>query len=230
MKKIKFVLMIAAIAIGFGAMAQFTYGPKVGLNLANLRGDDVDNNKMLIAFNAGVAGNIAISEMFAVQVEALYDAKGAKYEGTDASGNEENYPFSLGYITVPILAQASFGDEIKFYGELGPTIGLLMSAKLDGESEMTTMDGSGNTVTVKYKDNYKSTDFGLGIGAGAKVPLSGLALVIGARYNLGLTNIGEEQEVFVGLDQNFQPIYETKTPDVKNGVFSINVGIMLGGD
>ncbi|MBN1340479.1 MAG: PorT family protein [Bacteroidales bacterium] len=222
----KTILMMIAIAFGVTAMAQFTYGPKLGLNLANQSGDDVDNNSMLIGFNLGAFGNYAINDMFSIQLEALYDTKGANYEYT-VNNETEKYPASLGYLSFPIFAKAAFGSgDTKFFGEIGPQIGLLMSAKYDGDSEIKI----GNE-TYKYKDNYKSTDFGLGIGAGALIPAGGMTLMIDARYTMGLSSIGEEQDVFTGIDPvTFQPMYEKQTPDIKNAVIGIGVGLIFGGE
>jgi hypothetical protein len=223
MKKIKVILLLIAIAFGFSAMAQFTYGPKVGLNLANLSGDDVEDSKMLIGFNIGVLGNYAVSDIFSLQAEVMYDAKGAKYEGTDENGNKTDFPFSLGYINIPIMAKATFGDDIKFFGEVGPTIGLLMSAKMDGESEYEVPTGfnpqTGQITyeTIKVKDSYKGTDFGLVFGAGTLIPAGNMKLMIDARYNMSLGTIAEDPE-------------QGDTPDVKNGVISINLGLIFGGE
>lgn len=222
MKKIRFILMITIIAFGFSSMAQVTYGPKLGLNLANVSGDDVEDASMLIGFNIGAVGNFAINEMFSVQGELLYDVKGAKYEGEDENGDKQDLPLKLSYINIPILAQAQFGDNVKFYGELGPTIGFLMGATMDGESEFKIPTGfNPNTGQITYetqkvKESYKGTDIGLAVGAGAKIPLNSFGLVVGARYNMGLGTIAE--------DVNDESV------DVKNGVISINVALMFGGN
>ncbi len=221
MKKIRFILVITAIVFGMSSMAQVSFGPKLGLNLANLSGDDVENNSMLIGFNVGGAANFAITDMFAIQGELLYDVKGAQYEGTDENGEKQDMPLRLSYLNIPILAQAQFGDDIKFYGELGPTIGLLLGASMDGESEYEVPSGfDPNTMqftyeTIKVKDSYKGTDFGLAVGAGAKIPLSSFDMVVGARYNMSLGTIAEKMD--------------DVEPDVKNGVISINVALMFGG-
>jgi hypothetical protein len=205
-------------------MSQFTYGPRLGLNLANLSGDDVDNNKMLIGFNIGVLGNYAITDMFSVQAEVLYDTKGAKFEYTDPTSNEEEtVNFNLNYINIPIMAKATFGDAIKFFGEIGPTIGFLMSAKYDGETEYTSYEIDPNDplnlieTKVKYKDSFKGTDFGLVIGAGAVIPAGNLNLLADLRYNFSLGTIAEEPET-------------GDAGDLKNGVISINLGLLFGGE
>ncbi|HPE57354.1 MAG TPA: porin family protein [Bacteroidales bacterium] len=222
MRKIRFILMVAAIVFSFSSMAQLTYGPKLGLNLANVSGDDVENNSMLIGFNVGGVCNYGINDMISVQGELLFDVKGAKYEGEDENGDKKDYPLKLSYINIPILAQAQFGDEIKFYGELGPTIGLLMGASWDGESEYKVATGFDITTgqityeTKKVKESYKGTDIGLAIGAGAKIPMSSFGLVVGARYNMGLGSIAED-------------VADEKV-DMKNGVISINIAVMFGGN
>ncbi|MCD4735624.1 MAG: PorT family protein [Bacteroidales bacterium] len=223
MKKAIFVFSI--MFVGLTTMAQFTYGPKVGLNLANMSGDDVEDNSMLVGFFVGGLANYGISDLFSVQAELLYDTKGTMYETTNANNETEKIANSLGYLSIPILAKATFGSgDIKFFGVLGPQIGFLMSAKFDGESEMTF----GNT-TIKYKDNFKSTDFGLTFGAGALIPVGGMKMTVDARYTLGLTSIGEEQEITTFDPVTFQTTTETVEMDAKNGVISIGVGLIFGG-
>jgi hypothetical protein len=224
MKKIKFILMFAAIAISFSTMAQFTYGPRLGLNIANFGGDDTDDTKSLIGFNLGLMGNYAINDMFSLQAELLYDTKGAKYEGEDENGDTQTMPASLGYINIPIMAKATFGDEIKFFGQVGPTIGLLMSAKFDGESEYTTYEYDPNNPwspptekKVKFKDDFKGTDFGLVFGGGAILPVGGMNLMVDLRYNMSLGTIHNATD---GAEE----------ADIKNGVFSINFGLFFGGE
>lgn len=227
MKKITFILLFVAIAFSLSTMAQFTYGPRLGLNIANLGGDDADDTKSLIGFNLGVLGNYAINDMFSVQGELLYDTKGAKFEGEDIDGNTETTPFNLGYINIPIMAKATFGDDIKFFGQAGPTIGFLMSAKIDGESEFsyTTYDYDPNNpwappvekeVTEKVKDWYKGTDIGFVFGGGAILPVGGMNLMVDLRYNMSLGTIAEAGD---GEEE----------ADIKNGVFSINFGLLFGG-
>ncbi|MCF8367760.1 MAG: PorT family protein [Bacteroidales bacterium] len=237
MKKITILTVIAVVTFSLGAMAQFTFGPRLGVNLANQSGDDVSDNSMLLGFNIGVMGNIAVNEMFSVQAEALYDAKGAKYESINETGDKENVNGSFNYLNIPIMAKATFGDDMKFFGQVGPTIGLLMGAKWDGESEFTTYEQDPNNPfnliekKEKVKDFYSSTDLGLVIGAGTLVPLGGMKLLVDLRYNMSLASIGKEMEVATGFDPLTGAItYETQTPDIKNGVISINFGIVLGGD
>ena len=220
MKQIKIILLLTAIAFSFSTMAQFTYGPRLGVNFATLGGDDEDGDyKTKIGLNLGAMGNYGINDMFSIQAELLYSAKGAKSEYKDEDGDTESMPLSLGYIDIPIMLKATFGNDIKFFGLAGPTIGILMSAKFDGESEYTSYDFDPNNPMsppvekkVKYKDSFNGTDIGFVIGGGAVVPIGDMPLIIDIRYNSSLGTIADDDDW-----------------DIKNSVISINFGMLFGG-
>ena len=225
MKKLQIIILMIAIGFSMSAMAQLTYGPRLGLNLANLSGDDTDDSKMLIGFHIGGFGNYEINEMFSIQGELLYDTKGAKYEFTDEDSNKKTAPVSLSYLNIPILAQATFGESTKFFGELGPTFGFLMGAKFDGESEFTTYDYDPNDPfsppvekKVKYKEFYKGMDVGLALGGGVYLPVGNMKASVGLRYAFSLGTIAEKSE------------FDDSTSSIKNSVISINLGLIFGGE
>ena len=91
----------------------------------------------------------------------------------------------------------------KFYAaeglslEIGPKIGFLLSAKAEGKSE-------GNSVSIDFKDESKSVDFGANFGIGYKLD-SGINF--GFRYNLGLISVSEED-----------------SEDLKSNVLQLSVG------
>lgn len=225
MRKLKFIIMLIVIGFSMSAMAQITYGPRLGLNLANLSGDDTDDSKMLIGFHIGGFGNYAINEMISVQAELLYDTKGAKYEYTDANNKKVKAPANLSYLSIPVLAKGTFGESIKFFGELGPTFGFLLGAKFDGESEYTTFEWDPNNPfappvekTVKYKEFYKGMDMGLALGGGVYLPVGNMMASVGLRYGFSLGTIADKTE------------FDDSTPKVKNSVISINLGLIFGGE
>ncbi len=154
----KKLLFIAAISLGFvvSANAQETkFGVKAGVNLANVTGDDVDDDvNGTIGFRVGGYAHIGLSDAFAIQPELLFDTKGAE-------------DLTLSYITVPILAKYMITEGFNIH--LGPQISLLMSADSDGED---------------YSDFYKSTDFGLAAGAGYELE-SGLNFSVRYSTSLG---------------------------------------------
>jgi opacity protein-like surface antigen len=175
--KTKLFTVIAIAAMGLlsvgSTSAQLSHGPVAGLNLANVGGDDAEDNSMLIGFHVGWGVNFNLTESISLQPQLLYSVKGAKLDTGD-----DDAPFALSYIEIPIWGRYNLESGLHF--DFGPYIGFLMGAKFDGESE----DGAGN----KYKDNYTGTDFGIGVGAGYELE-SGLGFAL--NYNLGLSNIAD---------------------------------------
>lgn len=169
--------MVALLATG--AFAQgISGGVKAGLNLANVKGDDVEDTDMRIAFHFGGFLNFGLSDALSVQPELLYNSVGAKMSDDDG-----DFVYKLNYISIPVNLIYSFGN---FNIQAGPQFGFLASAKgkatYDGESE-----------EVDMKDFYKSTDIGVNIGLGAAFGKAHVS----ARYGIGLANIADFEEADV---------------------------------
>jgi hypothetical protein len=183
MKKI--IVSMAIVASAICANAQVGYGVKLGLNVSNLTGDDSKGVKSKIGVHAGGFVNIPVAESFAIQPELLFSTEGAKVDGGGS--------INLNYVNVPLMLQYKSSG---FYGELGPQIGLLVSAnaKEDGDSD-------------DIKEFLKSSSFALNFGAGYQLE-SGFGF--GARYSLGLSNIAKDDDVktatsvlSIGIHYNF---------------------------
>ena len=168
MKKVILCLVIVSLTT-LGASAQVNFGLKAGMNISTLRGDGVEKANSLIGANVGAFVNIPVSTMFSFQPEVLYSMEGAKEDVFDTK-------IMLNYVNIPLMLK--YTDASGFFGELGPQIGFLTSAK----SKI-----NGNTADIK--DLFKSTNFSLGIGAGFNFTPS---VGVGLRYNLGLSNISED--------------------------------------
>lgn len=196
-------LMIAAIAVvGISATGlaqqQVKFGPKAGVNLANLSG--MDDTDMKIGFHVGAVAEIKFNDKFSLQPELLYSAQGTKIDMSmdiPMIGKLEfEYKTNLDYINIPIMAKYYFVEG--FSVEVGPQVSFLIKAeekaKSDGESE-----------TLDIKDGLNSIDFGLGFGLAYDLSQG---LFINARYNLGLTDI----------------VKDNNGDAVKNSVIQVGVG------
>jgi hypothetical protein len=178
MKKLFFVVAFAATTLISNAQAKF--GAKLGGNFYTLGGDDTKGSDIQnkVGFNFGFLYNIPVSEHFSVQPEAFYSIQGAQFDNlAGVSGDRINYNFN--YLNVPVMLQ--FTSDGGFYGEFGPQIGFLMSAKADSKIGNTSSD-------VSIKDQLKGTDFSLCLGLGYKSP-GGFG--VGGRYNVGMNNIND---------------------------------------
>jgi hypothetical protein len=185
----KLVLSAAFVALGMGISnaQEPTFGVKGGLNLASL-GGDIEDVDALTSFHIGGFAQFEISEKFMIQPELLYSAQGA------VNSEESDLKIKLDYINLPIMAKYMVAEGFSLEG--GPYVGFAINreASFDGDS-------------VDLDDEFKSLDYGVGLGAGYELD-SGLMFSL--RYNLGLANIADE---FDGEDFS-----------INNNVLQVSVG------
>ena len=189
-KALLFVIALATFSI---ANAQdISYGLKAGLNYSNWSfsndGPEFDSR---LSFHVGGVVEFGLSEKFAVQPELLYSSVGAKMDYSSSPtrvASDDYLVYALDYLSIPVMAKYYVAEGFSL--EVGPQIGILLSAKIkyDGESE-------------DVKELFKSTDFGAGIGAGYKMENG---LFINARYVLGLSNVLEDSGDEWGKNNAFQ--------------------------
>ena len=186
----------AVMAFAFSNAQETKFGVKGGLNLTNLTGD-VEGTSSLIGFHVGGFAEIKLTDKFAIQPELLFSTQGAKIEETFFDESYE-YDTKLNYLNIPVLAK--FYVTEAFSVEAGPQLGVLLSAKQDGED---------------VKDFYKSVDFGFNVGAGYNFTEN---LSVGLRYTIGLSS------VFDTPDSDELEGFEIEDIDVKNSVFALSLG------
>jgi hypothetical protein len=185
MKKLTLVFVFLNAALI--ASAQWSGGLKAGLNLANFIGDDADGSDPRIGYHVGGYLNKSISEHVIFQPELLISSVGSKTKesGTDPDFGDYSIEGNaqLTYLTLPVMFVFNLNENVNL--QAGPQLGFLMAAKLkyDIESDFISMSGSEDV-----KEQFKPIDFGVNVGVGVNFGLINAAL----RYNLGLSEIGEE--------------------------------------
>lgn len=168
MKKILLTLLVFS-GILSAATAQTTnsseFGVSIGLNQSTVQYSGTGQNADYKAgFNIGVSGEYYFSDRWGIKAKVNYDEKGwangflVLPDGSEVDG--VNY--HLNYFTVPILANWHFGRMRNWYLDFGPYIGFLASA-----------NESSNSANVKPL--FNSTDVGLALGIGVKIPISNKA-------------------------------------------------------
>ncbi len=200
MKKV-LLSAVAILTIGFTYAQKAQFGIKGGLNIANENfvGNGAPSTNSFTGVNVGAFVEIKISDKIAIQPELLYSTQGTKLNWFDSASGVTINSFKLNYINIPVMLK--YYAVNKFSLEVGPQIGFLTSAIVNGTSGVTTVD-------VDAKKFYNSTDFGINFGASYDFTKK---VSTGIRYNLGLSNIGSNQFVSNG-------------DKITNSVFSINLG------
>lgn len=211
MKKFMFALMMAAVLL-FTAAPLFAegmmFGVKGGLNMANITGDDAEGTSMKTAFGGGVFFNYAFTELFAIQVEALYMLKGATQ---DMTFEDETFEadWKVNYFEFPLLLKVTIPTEGKIKPAIfaGPTFGFLMSAEVEVEGEAEDI-----------KDQLESMDIGILGGAEIGYQMEKGMIFLSASYEVGMSSIVNM------TDEELEAEDMTEQPDIKN----TNIGVYVG--
>lgn len=205
MKKMIIIFTVAVLILCFTApgFSQGTKGLLAGINLANVSGDDVEQQGIEPSNLMGMAGGLFMVKSFndnmGFRPELLYSQLGAKYEEGDAE-----VALKGAYIALPLLLQYAFSSEgsIKPVILVGPYLAFNMSAKLTYDIPGMDMDDE------DIKDDVKSLDYGVMFGGGVVINDK---FELTARYIMGLTTTDDTDD----------------EADIKNKVIQILAGIRL---
>lgn len=191
MKKIKSLLIaFSVIAITVTASYGQTDNPlrvgvKGGINLANLRTDEVDDNNMKVGLNLGLFAKLPVSNAFSIQPEILYSSKGSKLTYDNFVMGEGEYRFNLNYLEMPVLGVIHIGKNFNIHA--GPYVAFLAS------SNIKDMNDDGTIEDIKDLDADKFNRFDYGIAGGIGADIGGF--IFGARYNYGLKEVGNSDNI-----------------------------------
>ncbi len=234
-------LVLAAFLTGIAttSFAQMKIGGRLGLNMANLRGESIQNNSMLLGYNVGVSFDYGFKdvfksdfgEKFSVGIEVAASQKGATtdylfYSDTlhTAIDTVTGAKQVSTYIEIPILAKYTFGDPkgVHFYAEAGFYVASLFGLTINGD-KWRDNDQNSETDRRKYREEYTGFDYGAILGGGVLIPIGGRRspwLISGdVRYSMGFTNIGELKKGTIDI-----PAEQLK--DIKTSAFSVLVGVV----
>ena len=176
MKKV-FVLIAAAI-VCMSASAQFQIGGKVGFDMTNFWGEDVEHG-MKPSYQAGLVMEYKFSPKFAIAPEVVFASQGGKFKaiemnlfGLDVS---KNVTFNTNYINVPVMLKYYVSPAFSI--DFGPQVGFNVYSKVSVEGYDKAYD---------LKDNTKGVDFGLGLGGTYNLTENAF---VQARYTMGMTKV-----------------------------------------
>jgi opacity protein-like surface antigen len=141
----------------------------------------------------GLGGGIGFESggLLGVEIDVLYLPKGIRYKGT-VSGYTFDYKIHINEISLPVLLKFNLPVQgITPYLLGGGEIAYIAQAKYD-----YTISGGGDSESGSddIKDDYSSIDYGLILGGGLGISLSGIKLVAELRYHIGFANLVKDPE------------------------------------
>lgn len=157
MKKKFFSTALILSGAFFTATAQSTqttssgvsFGIRAGVNLQNINGRDVNDNKLenklAPRFQGGVVVDIPLADQFYIQPGLLFSGKGAKENGT-------NNKVSVSYLDVPVtfLFKPLLGTGHMLLG-VGPYVGFAIAGKVT--------DPNDNKETIKFENSVTPAQY-----------------------------------------------------------------------
>jgi hypothetical protein len=179
-------LLLAAVAL-MATMSvnaqQMFLKPMVGGTLATVTGDYTDDAKMKIGLVGGAEFGYQVADPFVVTAGALVSMQGAGQKDTDFYRDAST---TLTYLNIPIMANYYIIPGLALKAGIQP--GFMLSAKSKADEHI----GNG---WVEYDhsgtDGYKKFDLSIPLGLSYEIS----DFVIDARYNLGLTNVLDNDNV-----------------------------------
>jgi len=175
-------------------------GIKAGLMLANAQYEYSSTSistSNLVGLQAGLIGEIPISDKMFFNSGLLFSQKGTKLS---IMGIEADFP--VNYLEIPLnLAYKHDLETAKIFAQVGPYIGIGLSAKMKAAGEEETIEFGSEF------DEMKPVDLGLNVGAGIEIN----KVQLGVNYGLGFTNLSNDPDEVM-----------------KNGVLLFSIALFLG--
>jgi len=168
MKKLFVIALVSSLSVTALQAQHTSFGVKAGYNSSSVQIENANDYDSKSGFHVGGLAHIHVTKHFAVQPELMYSTQG---------GESGNTKLKINYINAPVLVQYMVNNGFRL--QTGPQIGFLTSA------EQKIGD-----VEVDIDDAYDAVDFSWVFGA-SYIFKSGIG--IDARYNLGLTDISDNQ-------------------------------------
>jgi len=215
MKKILYSLILLSPVIAFtqkdsihtksNHTEKTTYfGIKAGLNFANVTNASSIGASGQTGWHAGVLANLG-GKLICFRLEVLYSQQGYGFATDSSSGS-----FTHDYISMSQLIGINITHWVQV--QIGGQTGYLLNAKATSKTQST-----GNATVDNILSYYNRFDYGFGGGLELH-PIAGL--LIGARYNISLSNLYNNTFISSGGGSgNYTP-----NIDFKNNVVQLFVG------
>lgn len=176
MKKV--LTLIAAAILCMSASAQVQFGAKVGFDLTNFWGSDVEHG-MKPSYQAGLVMEYKFNPNFAIAPEVVFASQGGKFKALDLNffglDVSKTVTYNTNYINIPVMFKYYVAPSFSI--DFGPQLGINVYSKYSIEDVDKAVD---------IKDNTKDVDFGLGLGGTYNLTENAF---VQARYTMGMTKV-----------------------------------------
>lgn len=198
------LLFISFIINQILAQELTTKGIILGMNQANINGEDLKNTNYKVGFVGGAFVVLKVKDNIDIRPEVLFSMKGYKYK-QGSVGYTTDLTTSFNYIDIPVLAVYHINEN--YIALAGPSINFYVNGKVKQEDKGDYMGGGFDRKETEdiESDTIRFPEFGLVFG-GAYV-WEGMTFEF--RYAMGLTNVYND---------------DTGVIDMKNRMYQLMIG------
>lgn len=208
-RKTLFILLAVLGAIGTLEAQQnefkkeWNVGVNFGTTLSQADFSDSRNTppfktKLWQQYSGGLAIKYLTENHLGLIMEMNYSQQGWQQKFEDADGNEifdYEHTHQLNYLEVPFLTHIYFGNKVRFFINLGPKFGFLLSEKETFNDALLKHLSSGNitnertaSVAQYFKKADRKFDYGILVGMGMEFRTGIGSFSLEGRYNFGLSD------------------------------------------
>lgn len=166
MQTMKNIILVSLFTLGCTSFlnAQKKGDVEVGFNIG-YNGSNVSDSRTTSdtgsGVNVGGSLDFYFSNAWSIKGKLIYDQKGWDNDVIRLinDGNYYQTNYNLNYLTIPVMANWHFGNTRNWYLDFGPYVGFLLNAE-------------DSRFNADVTENFNTTDFGLALGIGVKLPVS----------------------------------------------------------
>jgi len=201
--KAAFVVLLIIITNNITAQKSVAY-LKGGLNLANIsinKSGNIDDANDLSSFQAGIIGDMPVTDFLSIQTGLLFTGKGSKTQsGNTADANYYRASSNPQYLELPLnlIFKSSINKTNKLFAGAGPYIAMGVSGKRKAEGKIFGVAfKSENNIKFSNDDPTTSGEEGAGFGIikrfdyglNGTIGIEGEKVLFSFNYGLGLAKL-----------------------------------------
>ncbi|HEY9115868.1 MAG TPA: porin family protein [Bacteroidales bacterium] len=204
----RFTLLAVAFFLSSFLMAQWQFGPRLGMNFSTLSGEgywgETDHGWIVGRIIGGVV-TYSLDDHLSLVGEINHITSGGKFnynyydeESRSLAANEGQWKEIYSNVQLPIMVKYTIGDNIQFYGEIGPYFNFSLAGRYKDQIEEIDWEEKGKIRFVnEYPDDpaedtwyidteyYRRCDVGMNFGVGAQRELGKGFIALDLRFGLG---------------------------------------------
>lgn len=164
-------------------------GIEGGPNLSTFKDQPSFDADFKVFFSGGISLQYNTRKIFSLRTGLYYQKKGYQQEIKDIGTSGKVYFSTIitsnyHYLTLPLLARATFGEKVIFFLNAGPYASFLLSQRFSSELVEVPVNVNNN----KKVNGIKDWDLGAVTGIGIAVPIKSWLISLEVRNYYGILN------------------------------------------